>query len=494
MFASILAVHLVISGPTMETPQSVQRIQREFRAAWIATVDNIDWPTRRDLTVASQKAELLALLDSAQKLKLNAVILQVRPSCDALYDSRLEPWSEYLTGAQGKAPEPSYDPLEFAIKEAHARGIELHAWFNPYRAKHPAQKGPLAKTHIANTHPDAVATYGTYLWLDPGHPAAAQRSLDVFLDVVRRYDLDGIHIDDYFYPYPVRDASGKEVPFPDDKSYAKYRSGGGKLGRDDWRRWSVDTFIQKVFVEKNKLKPWVKFGISPFGIYRPGHPQGIQAGIDQYAQLYADCLKWYREGWCDYLTPQLYWPIEQAPQSYTKLLAWWSEQNVKNIHLWPGNFTSRLLESNNNWTDDEIERQIRATRAQKGATGNVHFSMKALSRNARGLADRLAKGLYSELALPPASPWIDRVPPAAPDVTRQGNALKVRPGSGRNEDLKWWVLYARKAGVLQAAKVTPFSESAEFDLRTLASAGWDIGAVAVSAVDRAGNESPVARS
>ncbi|RYG69763.1 hypothetical protein EON77_14425, partial [bacterium] len=253
---------------------------REFRGVWVATVDNIDWPSRRNLSTAQQKAELLHILDVAQSMNLNAVIFQVRPSADALYPSKYEPWSEYLTGLQGRAPNPRWDPLEFACREAHARGLELHCWFNPYRAKHPAQKGPLARNHIAVTNPAVVKTYARYLWMDPGERRVQERSLNVMLDVVRRYDVDGVHIDDYFYPYQEKNSAGRLIPFPDGPSYARYKKGGGTLTKPDWRRRNVDTFIENAYEGIHRTKPWVKFGISPFGIYRSGYPKGIEAGVD----------------------------------------------------------------------------------------------------------------------------------------------------------------------------------------------------------------------
>lgn len=385
-------------------PNVPKEPMREFRGVWVATVDNIDWPSKRTLTTAQQKSELLAILDRCETLNLNAVILQVRPSCDALYDSPLEPWSEFLTNKQGSAPNPKWDPLAFAVSEAHKRGLELHAWFNPYRAKHPAMKGELDATHIKKTNPDAVKTYGSYLWLDPGDPTVQKRSLDVMLDVVSRYDVDGIHIDDYFYPYPVRDAKGKAIEFPDDASYAAYQKAGGSLKRDPWRRKNVDDFVERLYRGMKAKKPWVKLGISPFGIYRPGVPDGIKAGIDQYAELYADCKKWLENGWCDYFTPQLYWPIKQTAQSYPKLLKWWAENNPKGVQIWPGNYTGQIGESQANWPVQEILDQISVTRKEKGATGNVHFSMKCLLRDWKEIGKSLLNGPYKEKALVPDTP------------------------------------------------------------------------------------------
>ena len=203
-------------APGVEAPPPVRR---EFRGVWVATVANIDWPSRPGLPADSQRAELVRMLDLAARMRMNAIVLQVRPAADALYPSELEPWSEYLTGAQGRPPEPLYDPLAFAVEEAHRRGLELHAWFNPYRARHPTAASPAAESHISRTHPEVVKEYGRYLWMDPGEPLVRERTLNVMLDVVRRYDVDGVHIDDYFYPYPERDSSGAVVPFPDDPSW-----------------------------------------------------------------------------------------------------------------------------------------------------------------------------------------------------------------------------------------------------------------------------------
>jgi len=287
---------------------------REFRGAWIATVANIDWPSKPGLGVAEQKAELIALLDRAAQLKLNAIIFQVRPACDAMYVSPLEPWSEYLTGAMGRAPQPFYDPLAFAIGEAHRRGLELHAWFNPFRALHPRARSPVAPNHISRTHPGWVRKYGDQLWLDPGEPAARDYVLSVVMDVVRRYDVDGVQFDDYFYPDPEKDTAGRELVFPDDATWRKFGLPGGFLSRDDWRRANVNQFIQRVYQSIKAVKPRVKFGVSPKGIWRPGYPQQIR-GMDAYAKIYADSRKWLANGWLDYFSPELYWPIEPKEQS-----------------------------------------------------------------------------------------------------------------------------------------------------------------------------------
>ena len=369
-------------APTAPVIPRAPELSREFRGVWVASVANIDWPSKRGLTTAEQQAELIGLLDRAASLKLNAVIFQVRPAADALYQSSIEPWSEYLTGAQGRAPSPLWDPLAFAVREAHARNLELHAWFNPYRARHTDAKTPLARSHIANTNPSLVKKYGGYLWMDPGEKAVRERTLRVVLDVVRRYDIDGVHIDDYFYPYPETTRRGRKVPFPDDVSYRRYTRAGGKLARDDWRRQNVDLLVEALHDGIHKVKPWVRFGISPFGIWRPGYPSQVR-GLDAYQELYADARKWLREGWLDYFTPQLYWPTTKTAQSYPVLLQWWAEENAQGKHLWPGNFTSRAGGVGASaFSVAELVEQIRVTRLQPGASGNVHFSMKSFLINA----------------------------------------------------------------------------------------------------------------
>jgi uncharacterized lipoprotein YddW (UPF0748 family) len=419
-------------------------LPREFRGVWVASVANIDWPSRRTLSVPEQQAELVALLDRAAALRLNAVIFQVRPAADALYASRLEPWSEYLTGHQGRAPEPFWDPLEFAVREAHARGLELHAWFNPYRARFTDATSPLHATHIARTHPELVKRYGGYLWMDPGEPAVQERTLQVVLDVVRRYDVDGVHIDDYFYPYPERDRRGRVVPFPDELSFQRYQARGGTLSRDDWRRRNVDELVQLLHEGVHAVKPWVKFGVSPFGIWRPGFPAQVR-GFDAYASLYADARKWLREGWLDYLTPQLYWPTTKAEQAYPVLLDWWAGENLRGRHLWPGNFTSRAGATGAGaFPVGELLAQIDVTRRASGATGNVHFSMKSFLTNQAGLADSLAAGPYAVPAVVPATPWLQVAPPPVPRLRYEATASGGRLQLGAAGDGVWqWVVQAR---------------------------------------------------
>jgi uncharacterized lipoprotein YddW (UPF0748 family) len=467
---------------------SLPPVAREFRGVWVASVANIDWPSRPGLTSEQQQLELLAILDRAAALRLNAVVLQVRPAGDALYASSLEPWSEYLTGVQGEAPSPYYDPLEFAVEEAHRRGLELHAWFNPFRARADGAKSPPARTHISRTRPELVRTYGRMKWMDPGEGAVREHSLRVILDVVRRYDIDGVHIDDYFYPYREW-RNGRPVPFPDAASWRRYRREGGTLSRDDWRRSNVDRFVRLLYERVKAEKRWVKVGISPFGIWRPGHPEGI-TGLDPYEQLYADSRRWLRNGWADYFTPQLYWPTWQAAQSYGALLDWWASQNVRGRHLWPGNFTNRVGEVGpKGWRADELLTQIALTRAQDGATGNVHFSMRTLLANLDSVSDRLAEGPYLEPALVPATTWLGGTAPAMPEVRAEDapvpGAVTVMLSPGGKERPRLWVVRARLAGAWTTAIL-----SGEARTHDVVYAGGDAPEViGVMSVDRLGNVS-----
>lgn len=458
---------------------------REFRGAWIATVDNIDWPSKPGLPVARQKAELRAMLDRAELLNMNAVIFQVRPAADALYRSPYEPWSEYLTGKQGLPPDPFYDPLKFAIEEAHRRGLELHAWFNPFRAYHPSMEGKLAESHIAKTHPEMVVEYGKYLWLDPGMKRVRQYSIDVIADVVRRYDVDGVHLDDYFYPYPVQNSAGTEIPFPDDKSYKRSKKLGEQQSRNAWRRQNVNKFVKRLHQEIKLIDPTVRFGISPFGIWRPGHPEQIE-GFDAYDRIFADARKWLQKGWVDYLSPQLYWPIDQEAQSFPVLLKWWQQQNVKGRHLWPGIYTSGL--TTKGWSSKEIERQIGLIQRQGGASGAIHFSMKALMQNFGKVSGDLLSHEYSQPALVPASTWISNNAPPKPEVEVQkvGNKYVVTPQSS-SEELWLWVVKSKYGshwsvqiypGWKQTIALSQHNRYGSFD------------GAAISIVDQLGNESP----
>jgi uncharacterized lipoprotein YddW (UPF0748 family) len=414
LLAACAACTPVSAQGTHEAPALV----REFRGAWVATVDNIDWPSRPGLPVATLRAELDAIVQRAAELKLNALVFQVRPAADAFYASRLEPWSEWLTGVQGKAPPDGFDPLDYVVARCHESGLQLHAWFNPYRASHSKSKSPVSKEHVLTRLPAACVRYGDQQWMDPGDERAAKWSLAVIQDVVQRYDVDGVHIDDYFYPYPV-----KGQAFADERSFAAYREKGGRLGVEDWRRANIDSFVQRMYEIVHEAKPWVQVGISPFGIARPGVPKSIKAGIDQYAQLYADVPKWLREGWLDYLTPQLYWPIDQKDQSFAVLLPWWHTQNPKRRQMWPGINPGRVLIGKPPSRHDELADQIRLIREAGGTSpGHVHFSFKALRTDAANVGAALRDRIYREPVLAPALAWLGAERPRTPTARLESKA------------------------------------------------------------------------
>jgi len=476
------------------------RAEREFRAAWVATVANINWPSRPGLHVDEQKREALKLLNLLQKNNFNAVIFQIRPQCDAIYQSKLEPWSYYLTGRQGQAPEPFYDPLEFWIEEAHKRGLELHVWLNPYRAHH-VSGGPVSDSSIVKRHPELVVRLETgYWWLDPGNQGTQNHSLEVAKDIVSRYDIDGVHMDDYFYPYP---SYNKNEDFPDDSSWVKYTRNGGRLSRDDWRRENVNTFIKRLYTAIKEIKPYVKFGLSPFGIWRPYYPQSIR-GFDQYDQLYADAKLWLNEGWIDYWTPQLYWPVNQIPQSFPVLLNWWAEQNYKNRHIWPGISIGRKKGEKG---ADETINQIMITRGIVPLSpGNVHWSIGPLFTNG-DLREGLRYGPYEKQALVPSSPWLDKTAPKSPLVIHhvQQDNLLLSWRHNNADDVDKWVVYYKYANKweyqilnrkVRSISIPYFSERQKStgnqkvnDSSNIRSSLNPLSAVAVSAVDRTGNES-----
>ncbi|MNK70371.1 hypothetical protein D3C87_897890 [compost metagenome] len=478
---------------------------REFRAAWVSTVANIDWPSRSNLPVAKQQAEALAILDRAKSLNLNAIVLQVRPSADTIYPSQLEPWSEYLTGKQGQPPMPLYDPLAFWVAQAHARGLELHAWFNPYRARHATAKSPLARDSFASTNPASVKQYGRYLWMDPGDAAASKHTTDVVLDVVRRYDIDGVHIDDYFYPYPI-DAPGagagaetaaldagnggakRELPFPDEPSWQQYLLAGGQLDRASWRRQNVNQLIEALYTGIHREKSWVRFGISPFGIGRPDRrPAGI-VGFSQYDKLYADAELWLAKGWLDYLSPQLYWPVAQAPQAFGVLLDYWLAQNPYGRHVWPGLYTSRIDNSAKSFTPQEIIKQIEVTRTRLGANGQVHFSMVPLMQNRKGVSEQLKASVYQSPALIPATPWLGKEAPSTPVLAlrRDSTSLNIKLTAGGGKPVAQYAVWARYGEDWRFTVVT----GVQGELTLVDDAIGKVNAVVVSAVDRLGNESP----
>lgn len=378
--------------------------KRQLRGAWIASVSNINWPTSTGMTVAAQQAELRSLLDRASALRLNAVFLQIRPAADAFWPSSYEPWSQYLTGTQGG--NPGYDPLGFAVAEAHARNLELHGWFNPYRVSTQSDVTKLSATHPARTHPSWVERYDNKLFYNPGVPAARQHTVNAIMDAVSRYDLDGVHFDDYFYPYPV---SGQV--FDDAAEYAAYGA-GRSLG--DWRRSNVDTLVQEVATRIRQSKPHVRFGISPFGIWRNASTDPLgsaTSGLQSYDSIYADSRRWVRQGWVDYIAPQLYWTIGFAPAAYDVLVPWWSNVVAgTDVQLYVGQAAYRIA----TWGDaEEMPRHLVLNRDHR-VSGDIYYSIDELLANQLGFADRLRTDFHRSPALVPVNARLGGTAPAAP--------------------------------------------------------------------------------
>jgi len=450
--------------------------QREFRGVWAASVANIDWPSQRNLSVAQQKAELITLLNRMQELNLNALILQVRPAGDALYASNLEPWSYWLTGGQGQPPQPYYDPLTFAIAESHKRNIELHAWFNPYRAKSGSSYS-LAGSNMARKFPKYAYQYGNLVWMDPGAKEVQDQTYNVIMDVVHRYDVDGIHLDDYFYPYPK-----EGITFPDEQTYQAYLSAGGSLAKDDWRRNNVNQLVERLSQGIHTEKPHVKFGISPFGIYRPDEPPGIKAGLDQYAQLYADPKLWLEQAWVDYLAPQLYWRIDPPDQSYPVLLDWWLSQNPRRRHIYAGNYLSKL--DGGGWLVSEFERQVALSRqeTERLSLGNIFFSVKMFLHNRQGINNVFKASIYPTPALTPKMDWLDEEPPNAPSQLKSSSGL-ISWDKDTSGEVRSWTLYQKQGESWDLQQVLNASAT---------QVSVPPGTYALSAVDSLSNESPAA--
>ncbi len=461
----------------------------EFRGVWVASVANIDWPSRKGLPADALRAEMIAILDRCAALKLNAVLLQVRPSCDTIYPSRLEPWSEFLTGRSGKPPEPEFDPLAEWIEQAHARGIELHAWFNPFRARHHKAEFPDAPSHITNARPELVHTWGDLKWLDPSEPDAREHSLRVILDVASRYNIDGIHLDDYFYPYPrdAKPAPGSSAParreeFPDDHQWSLYQSGGGTLSRSDWRRSHIDGFVRDLYAKCKALKPGLTFGISPFGIWRPGCPTGIE-GFDAYEGLFADARKWLREGWIDYMAPQLYWAVNAPKQPFGPLLDWWRNENLQNRHIWPGLYTSRI-EGEGKWTPDEIVRQITESRTRP-TSGHIHFSMATFTANRGDVVPTLSSQVYLDDAIIPVlSPTSETSAPSAfTSASEEPGKLRLwwsSPPDPASPATRRWIVQANYGTTWTTSAYAPGRAGADVALETQAG---KLNAIAIRRVD-----------
>ena len=414
----------------------------EFRGVWIATVNNIDWPQGGMTDPEKQKTEYIRILDMHQKNGMNAMIVQVRPAADAFYPSQYEPWSEWLTGTQGQPPSPYYDPLQFMIEETHKRGMEFHAWLNPYRAVHNIAESSIAPNHITRVHPEWFLTYGDKKYFDPGNKQAQEFVVKVVQDIVKRYDVDAIHMDDYFYPYRI---PGKE--FPD---AATYRNSGSKLSKDDWRRSNTDSIIMALGIAIKKEKKLCRFGISPFSVWRNNDkdPRGSnsKAGQTNYDDLYADILLWLKKGWIDYVTPQLYRAIGDSLVAYEKMLDWWSRNSFgKHIYIGHGIYRSGGKEAS--WNNPaQLPDQIKLLRRYPNVQGSIYFSSKTFDKNPQGWNDSLQNNYYKYPALLPPMRWIDNEKPWPPIVERTITndsiiQLTARPDPRNRVEIKYYVVY-----------------------------------------------------
>lgn len=459
LLAAALWFPTLSSAEYLPVKANVPEPRREFRAAWIATVHNIDWPSTYTLSPSRQRAEMVSLLDLAAETGINAVVLQVRTECDAFYKSDIEPWSFFLTGKMGVGPSDGYDPLAFAVQEAHKRGIELHAWFNPFRSSATNRSSKSSK-HISRTHPSLMLSAGSMKWANPASDYVRKRAVQVMTDVTKRYDIDAVHIDDYFYPYPKTSGGKVYDQFDDSAAYRAFRAKGGKLELRDWRRSNIDSFVSSLYSSVKSTKPWVEVGISPFGIWRPGHPSTVKAGLDAYEHISADSRKWLQQGWLDYFSPQLYWRIHPSDQSFTDLYGWWSSQNKQSRHLWPGIASNRILSSEDKGRPaSETINQIDVVRKSpsKMGPGHIHWSIKAIKEDRGGLRAKL-RSAYSETALPPASPWLGSKKPdpvyVAPAESGSGLTLSFKP----TNTARWRLIQVREGRGWTTRRLVPASQ------------------------------------
>ena len=487
--------------PSLSNAQQDVKIapKREFRGVWVATVANIDWPSKQGLTVDQQKQELIAIIGQHKKNGLNAIVLQIRPTADAFYAKSREPWSHWLMGKQGLAPAAGYDPLAFAIKESHAIGMELHAWFNPYRATMSA-KMQVNPEHLIHKRPDLFYTYGGQKLFDPGIPENREYITQVILDVVKGYDIDGVHFDDYFYPYRI---AGQVIA--DGATFAKYPNGFTKI--DDWRRNNVDLLVKMVNDSVHHYKKHIKFGISPFGIWRNFREDTLGSktnGLSNYGELYADSRKWIKEGWVDYINPQIYFSFSRTAAPFKVLLDWWGN-NTYGRHLYIGQAAYLIHNGSTKreaaWAKpNEIPNQIRAIRENNRAQGSIYFSSKSLSTVARGFADSLRNDFYKYPALPPQMPWIDDIMPNEPQnltVEAKGDGVSLkwtRPLKAKDgETASGYVVYrfeeGEKVSIIHSKNIINITfEDYSFYLDTNVEKGKRYSYI-VTALDRIKNES-----
>jgi len=435
---------LVSSGPpplqdlNLNLQQSIQEQDfptREFRAAWITTFTNLDWPSRRGLKSEDQQKEFLQLLQKFKATNLNAVIVQVRASSDAFYESKYSPWSEWLTGVQGAPPIPYYDPLEFMLKHCHSHNMEFHAWFNPLRAISHDRFSSVTKDHITSKKPEWFFHYGESYYYNPGIPEVRQYIVDVIMEVVEKYDVDGIHLDDYFYPYTI-----KKQAIPDASTFKKYNRGFKDI--KDWRRDNINLLIQDISKAIKAKKAHVKFGISPLAIWRnkKQDPLGsdTNSGQTSYDNLYCDTKLWMEKGWMDYIAPQLYWSTDNLYANFNKLLNWWNSKTYKSMHLYIGHALYKLdLKQRRNFKTQQLIDQVTLARINSRSQGSIYFRAKAFNKNHQSFQNTFRQTIYQYPALIPTMPWIDSIPPNAPEklkLTWENSSVMLSWSEDKSKD------------------------------------------------------------
>ncbi|MEO7562160.1 MAG: family 10 glycosylhydrolase [Ferruginibacter sp.] len=480
-------------------PLTLNSPKYEFRAVWIATVSNIDWPSKKGLPVEQQKQEFIRLLDMHKLNGMNAVIVQIRPAADAFYPSQYEPWSEFLNGRQGLPPQPFYDPLAFMIAETHKRGMEFHAWLNPYRAAVTIGSSSISPTHITRIHPEWFLNYGDKKYFNPGLPEVINYVSNIVRDIIKRYDVDGIHMDDYFYPYRI---AGKE--FPDAATFKKYGNG---LSKDNWRRSNCDSIVKRIHEIILEENPMVRFGISPFGVWRNIAVDSLmgsntRAGQTNYDDLYADILLWLQKDWIDYAAPQLYWEIGHPLCDYETLLKWWGDNSFgKQIYI--GHALYRTVgKTTSPWHNpNEFPNQIKSLRQNNNIQGSIYFSSSSFINNPNGINDTLQNNYYKYPALIPAMNWIDTTAPKKPTITsctkeEENYFLKGEATTKKEtETVKNYVLYiSQNISTLtqQPIQIIAADYSGKFQFNIPGDSfnvNWNQSYITVTAVDKENNES-----
>ncbi len=401
------------------TPVLIFAQKEEMRGAWIATAKNIDFPSSKYLSSAEQKQEFTEMLDLFADIGINAVMVQVRPAADAFFPSEFEPWSEWLTGKQGKAPDPYYDPMQFMIDECHKRNIQFHAWINPFRAVANIETADITANHISNRKPEWVFTYDINKYFNPGIPEVRNYIIRIITDIVKRYDLDGVHFDDYFYPYPKKDDNKKIIPIPDFDTYKRYGKNFNNI--ENWRRYNMNVFIRSVNDSIKSVKPYMVFGVSPSGVWRnkSRDPAGSATrGFAHYDFLYADVRKWLRKGWIDYVAPQLYWSIGHTYADYKTLVNWWSRNTYgRKLYIGHGVYNAGAKAKDLQWRKpSQLPDQIRINRSNPNVHGSIFYKASSIKQNLLGWNDTLKQEFYADAAIPPRCDWLP-LPPGVVDTT-----------------------------------------------------------------------------